>query len=428
MRNTVLVIKEEIRETVGKPSFWVTAFVFPLIIFAITFGSQLLAQGWADDTSGDDLTDLISGGSTSGEQRPIGYVDHAGVIVSLPAGLPSGLLQAYDDETAADAAMASGVIEQYYVVPEDLLERREIVLIQQRFSPFEELGGTNLLQYLVTYNLATDGDMAALLLNPVPSVVSEALLPAADDPSQPGSPGGTPGSSLAAMGMLFIFFFVLSMSSGFMLRSVTKEKENRIVEVLLSSLDPRELMLGKIVGLGAVALLQMAIWLGGSLVVLRSDSPLLGLASALAGLSLPEGFVVWAVVYFLLGYMTFASAMGVIGTLAPTTREASQFTFAVLLPLMVPLWFNTAFMETPNGPLVTFLSIFPLTSPVSMVARLVAVTVPLWQLSLSLALLLVTTYGFVLLSARFFKADTLLSSAPLDFKRLRAEVWQHLRR
>jgi ABC-2 type transport system permease protein len=428
MRNALLVIKEEIRHTAGKPSFWITALVFPLIILAITFGSQLLAQGWVDDTEGDDLASLISGGAAPGEQKPIGYVDHAGVISALPDGLPAGLVQPYETEAAAAEAMISGAIEQYYVVPEDLLEKREIVLIQQRFSPFEQLGGTNLFQYLVIYNLATDADAAVLLLNPVPSVVSEALLPETDAPTATGSPGGIPGSSVAAMGMLFIFFFVLTMSSGFMLRSVTKEKENRVVEILLSSIDPRELMLGKIVGLGAVALLQMAIWLGGGLLLLRQDSPLLGLASAMTGLSLPVGFVAWAILYFLLGYMTFASALGAVGTLAPTMREASQFTFAVLLPLMIPIWMNTAFMEAPNGPLVTFLSIFPLTSPVSMVARMVAVTVPLWQLVLSLALLAVTTYGFVLLSARFFKADTLLSLAPLDFRRLRTEVWAKLRR
>jgi ABC-2 type transport system permease protein len=143
---------------------------------------------------------------------------------------------------------------------------------------------------------------------------------------------------------------------------------------------------------------------------------------------LPEGFALWAVLYFLLGYMTFASAMGAIGTLAPTMREASQFTFAVLLPLMIPVWLNTAFMQAPNGSLVTFLSIFPLTSPVSMVARLTAVRVPLWQMLLSLGLLVATAYGFVLMSARFFKADTLLSAVPLDFKRLRTEVVQRLRR
>jgi ABC-2 type transport system permease protein len=428
MRNTLLVIKEEIRETIGKRSFWLTTFLFPLTIFVITFGSQLMAQGWAEDASGDDVLGLVSGAGVYGDQKPVGVVDHAGVITTLPAGFPAGLIEAYEDEAAAEAAMASGVIEQYYIVPEDLLESREIVLIQKRFSPFEQLGGTNLLQYLVTYNLATDGDTAALLLNPLPSVVLEALSPTADDPSGSVAPVGSAGPSIAAMAMLFIFFFVLSMSSGFMLRSVTKEKENRIVEVLLSSLDPRELMLGKIVGLGVVALLQMAIWLGGSLVVLQQESPLFGLASALSGLVLPEGFALWAVLYFLLGYMTFASAMGAIGTLAPTMREASQFTFAVLLPLMIPVWLNTAFMQAPNGSLVTFLSIFPLTSPVSMVARLTAVRVPLWQMLLSLGLLVATAYGFVLMSARFFKADTLLSAVPLDFKRLRTEVVQRLRR
>jgi len=426
MRHTFLVIKEEIRETVGRPSFWFTTFLFPLMIFVMTFGSQLLAQDWADDASGDDLQALLGGGAP--EQGQIGYVDLAGIIETLPPGLPDGLLLAYENASSAEAALAAGTLERYYVVPEEVLEDREILLVQGRFSPFEQLGGSDILQYVVTYNLARDGDTATLLLNPLPSVVLEAVAPVEQESQDPSSLPGSPGAPIAAMAMLFIFFFVLTMSSGFMLRSVTKEKESRIVEVLLSSLDPRELMLGKIVGLGAVALLQMAIWLGGGLILLGESSPLMGLTSALSTISLPPGFAFWAVLYFLLGYLTLASGLGAIGTLAPTAREASQFTFAVLLPTMIPIWLNTAFMEAPNGPLVTFLSIFPLTSPVSMVARLVAVPVPLWQLLLSLGLLVVTTYGFVLISARFFRADTLLSSAPLDFKRLRTEVVQHLRR
>jgi ABC-2 type transport system permease protein len=304
------------------------------------------------------------------------------------------------------------------VLPEGFLDEREIILVQQRFSPFEPLDGGNLFEYVVTYNLTGDRDSAILLQNPMSSVVLQRLAPppGADEAPDAAAQGG---QSLAPMAMLFIFFFVLTMSSGYVLTSVTKEKESRIVEVLLSSIKPRELMLGKLVGLSAVALLQMAIWLGGGLLVLREGSPIFGMASALLTMTFPPGFAVWALLYFLLGYVMFASALAAIGTLAPNAREGSQFTFLVLLPLMIPMWLNTAFVEAPKGALVTFLSIFPLTSPVSMIARMAAVTVPLWQILLSLALLIVTAYGLVLLSARLFSADTLLSGAPISFQRLR---------
>jgi ABC-2 type transport system permease protein len=226
------------------------------------------------------------------------------------------------------------------------------------------------------------------------------------------------GATIVPTAMLFIFFFVLTMSSGYMLRSVTKEKETNVMEVLLLSLRPRELMVGKILGLGVVALLQMTIWLGGALLVLGEGLPMIRLLTSAAALDLPPQMILWFVLYFLFGYLTFASALGAIGSMAPNTREGSQFTFVIMLPLMIPLWLNTTFTNAPNGTLVTLLSIFPLTAPVSMVARLAATSVPLWQILLSLALSAATTYGFVLLAARFFRADTLLSGASLSWNRI----------
>jgi ABC-2 type transport system permease protein len=217
---------------------------------------------------------------------------------------------------------------------------------------------------------------------------------------------------------LFIFFFVITTSSGFMLQSVSKEKENRTVEILLLSLRPRDLMLGKVVGLGVVALLQMAIWLGGSLFAL-DRSATLGIA---ASVELPPGFVAWALAYFVLGYLLYASALGAIGALAPSAREGTQFTFIALLPLMIPLWLSTAFSESPNGTLATLFSLFPLTAPTSMITRMAAGPVPVEQLLVGLAGLAVTTYVFVLLAARFFRADTLLSSNALNWRRIVAEL------
>jgi ABC-2 type transport system permease protein len=217
--------------------------------------------------------------------------------------------------------------------------------------------------------------------------------------------------------VLFIFFFLVTMSSGFMLNSVTKEKENNVVEVLLLSLRPRELMLGKIMGLGVVGLLQMLIW-GGAAFALTGSGLTIAALSVFSSISLPPMFFVWGLLYFLLGYLTFASALGAIGALAPNTREGSQFTFVVLLPMMLPLWLNTAFTEAPNGPLAVAFSIFPLSSPAAMMARLIATTVPLWQVLVSLGLLAGTTYGFVLLAARLFRADNLLSGETLNTKRL----------
>jgi ABC-2 type transport system permease protein len=218
---------------------------------------------------------------------------------------------------------------------------------------------------------------------------------------------------------MFILFFSLMISSGLLLQSVSKEKETRTAEVLLLSLRPGELMLGKVIGLGAVALFQLVVWAGGGMLLLGRGGELVGAA---ASFELPAGFVIWLLLYFVFGYATYASLMGAIGVLAPTAREGAQFTFLVMLPLMVPLWLNNVFIQEPNGDLATILSLFPLTAPVSMITRLAAGGVPLWQPIVGVGLLAGTAYLFVLLAARLFRADTLLSYVTLDWKRLVGEL------
>ncbi len=219
--------------------------------------------------------------------------------------------------------------------------------------------------------------------------------------------------------VMFVLFFVITMTGGYMLQSVTKEKENRTAEVLLLSIRPRDLMLGKVLGLGAVALAQMAIWLGGGLAVMSGG---LAIASIAVGQALQPSFILLAVVYFLLGYLLYASLLGAVGALAPTAREGAQFTFIIILPLLVPFYLNSAFTNDPNGALATVLSLIPFTAPTAMMARLSVVAVPAWQIALSLAGLAITTYLLVLLAARFFRADTLLSNASLNWGRFVSEM------
>mgnify|MGYP006382889457 CR=1 FL=1 len=119
-----------------------------------------------------------------------------------------------------------------------------------------------------------------------------------------------------------------------------------------------------------------------------------------------------------------SNTLSSVGALAPNMREGSQFTFILILPLLLPIMFNSAFIEAPNGTLATVLSLFPLTSATAMPTRLVAGDVPAWPLLLSLALLVATAFAFILLAARFFRADTLLSDAALDWRRVRRE-WRN---
>jgi ABC-2 type transport system permease protein len=408
MRNIFLVMRHELVTTLGKRSFWVMTFLFPALILTLSVGMQTVGTKAIEEA--EEAASSIEGSSSG---TPIGYVDESGVLASLPEWVPDGYLEPYPNLDSAKAALEAGAISQYYLIPSDFFATGELVLVDKNFQPFRSSGNAEIFENILNDALIEKDPLGAILLNPTPHINGHALAP----PSGPDE--DDPFSYIVPLATLFIFFFIITTSGGFLLSSVTKEKENRTAEILLVCLEPRQLMVGKVIGLGVVALFQMSIWLGGALFALDRSSQLF---STVATFTLPPGFVLWAILFFLLGYFLYASILGSIGVLAPNSREGSQFTFVAILPLLVPLWFNYTFTESPDGPVAVFLSLFPLTAPSSMMTRLTIGSVPIWQILVSLVGLAATAYLFVILAARLFRADTLLSSESFSWKRLTKEI------
>lgn len=408
MRNIFIVLKHEVLTTLSKTSYWVMTFLFPAAVIGLTLGSQVILQknlqeGPAKNASMESM-----------EGKPFSYVDLSGIIQAIPQGIPAGMLNPYSDLDSAQADLQSGKIEWYTIIPADYVESGDLVMVQRSFNPMADLP-TNFFQYLLAHNLAPDPGFAPVLSSQESSTVLHNIAPEAEIESSQGGMAGT----LVSYGSLFIFFMLISMSSGLMLNSVSKEKSNLVAEVLLLSLRPRELMAGKLLGLSLLALFQMVTWTGGILLFLDQGKNLI---AGLSQINLPDSFLLWAVLFFMLGFLLYASLFGAVGALAPSFREAGQFTFIFMVPLMIPLVLNTAIAQQPNGPVATFFSLFPLTAPTTMMTRLVASPVPLWQTLVSLGGLAVTTYLVVLLSARFFRPETLLSSAALKWPQFLAEL------
>ncbi|MBI5563369.1 MAG: ABC transporter permease [Chloroflexi bacterium] len=409
MHNVWIIIKHEMKTTLAKRSFWLTTFLLPVAIFALSFGSQALSQS----AVAQDGSNPLFGGSGQAN-LPVGYVDGAGLIMTMPDDAPDGVswktvrLRAYADEAAAQTALANGKINKYYLVPADYVQSGELIVVDSNFSVFNSLDNNEFFEYVLQLNLTGDAQVARALIDPTEQTGQYGLAPQAVAKKDEMAAFGVPFAAL------FIFFFVITMTGGFMLQSVSKEKENRTIEVLLLSVRPRDVMLGKIAGLGMVALLQVVVWVGGGLLLMGRDQ--------MSAVSLPDGFLIWALLYFVLGYLLYASVLGALGALAPSAREGTQFTFLVLLPLMIPLWMSNVLIQSPNEAMSIIFSLFPLTSPTSMITRLAAGPVPIEQLLIGLGLLAVTTYGLIALSARFFRADTLLAMNSLNLKRIVYEL------
>ena len=419
MRNVWLVIKHEVITTLKRPSFWIMTFLMPALLLGFQIYGAIqdsdLELGSADADKAEE---------TSTTAMPvIGLVDEAGLIAEIPADFPPDLFRPYADEATARAALEADEIEQYVHIPADYIATGDVTVYDKDFqillsgeSMGAAFGSANewMLAYLINLNLTGDAQLVSALRNPVPAAYAERHVinpPVETDESVRAL------AELVARVMPYMFYFILLVGSSYLLRSVADEKENRTVEVLLLSLHPRQLMMGKILGLSVVTLVQLGIWFGGGALILNQGKALLDVSS----FAFPPGFFVWAFIFLALGFLLFASVMAAAGAIAPTAREGNQVTWLLMLPLMPTLMFGPLLVEEPNNPLTLVLSLFPFSAPSAMPTRLALGEVPLWQIIASLAGLALTTYLMVVLAARFFRADNLLSDAPFSLRRLATE-------
>ena len=421
MRNIWLVIKHEVVTTLKRPSFWVMTFLMPALLLGLQIYSAIqdsdldLGSADADKTEETSTTDM----------PVIGLVDEAGIIAEMPAEFPPDLFLPYADEATARAALEADEIEQYVHISADYVATGDVTVYDKDFrilASGENMGAAFhsanewMLAYLINLNLTGDAQLVSVLRDPVPAANAERHI--VNPPVETDESVRALGEIVARV-MPYMFYFILLVGSSYLLRSVAAEKENRTVEVLLLSLHPRQLMMGKILGLSAVTLVQLGIWLGGGMLILNRGAALLDVS----GFTFPAGFIVWAILFLVLGFLLFASVMAAAGAIAPTAREGNQVTWLLIIPLMPTLMFSQLFVEEPNNPLTLVLSLFPFSAPSAMLTRLAVGEVPLWQIIVSLAGLALTTYLMVVLAGRFFRAGNLLSDAPFNWRRL-ATGWR----
>ncbi len=423
MRNIWLVVKHDIGATFRQRSFWFLTLLMPVLLMALN--AYYIIQDSSPRGTGSDADKVETGSAELDSMPAIGLVDEAGLIAQMPPGFPADLFVSFPDGAAARAALEGGEIEQYVQIPIDYIASGQVSVYDQNFQILQS--GENMgvafgsdsvwvLQYLIDYNLAGDEQLLRALGNPVPAPLAEFH---AIHPLPETGRGDRALAEVVSSVMPYLYYFLLVMGSSYLMRSVVAEKENRTAEILLLSLHPREIMVGKILAMSVVTLVQVAIWVGGGILLLNRGADLLNVAS----FSFPPGFLVWAILFLVLGYLLYASVMAAAGAIAPNAREGAQVTWLLIIPLMPTLMFGSVFLEEPNGVLSTVLSLFPLSAPSAMVTRLAVADVPLWQVVASLAGLALTTYLTISLAARFFRADNLLSQDSFNWRRL-ATGWR----
>lgn len=399
MKKMLFVLKNDFISVVTRKSFILTLVLIPLTSFIIVMVLISIQK------KGDIETSAALENIFNPQAKPAleGYVDMSGLMQTIPPGYED-LLVSYQSEINAVNAIHAGDIAAYYLIPRDYIATGEIIYVRPDFNPLGGSSQSPSVYALVAYNLAGQQlDLSYRLQNPL-NVTEVNLSESRRDESNWLT-------FFMPYVITFLFYIVILTSSSLMLNSVTNEKTNRVIEILMTSITPRQMLTGKIIALGLAGLLQTVVWLGAGMLLLKISGRTFPLAAAI---QLPGITLLWGILFFLLGYAVYASLMASIGALVPNLREGSQLTTVVIMPMIVPLMFISTLLNTPDSPLAIFLSLFPFTSPVTMMMRIAATTVPFWQIGLAIVLLAASAWLLVRASAGLFKAQNLLTGQSVN--------------
>lgn len=405
LNRSLIVARFEFLKIVKRKQFLLITFGFPiffLLIMAIPMMANLMVF--------DDDPDLKS----------IGYIDQTGlfnlssentagsqVIVSVKKINESIEFIQYTVNEEAEKAIISKTISSYIIIPDDYLQNGTIELYSTNSGfDFQEMELSARLSEIIITTLLTDkvdDDTLGRIIEPVDMKLF--TIDTAGDVREKGISDIIGDFALPFITGMLLIITIFS-ASGYLLRGVAEEKETRVIEIILSSLSPRELLTGKIIGLGCVGLLQITIWISigtmGSIYVLPVViKPLV---------------LLLAFVYFILGFLLFASIMAGVGAISGSMQESQQlvgiFTFIAIAPMM----FMQVLITKPDGAISTFFSLFPLTSPVAMLSRIAVSDVPVYQIAASILILIVSVYFVIILSSRLFRVGLLMYGKRPDIR------------
>ncbi|MGZ4787883.1 MAG: ABC transporter permease [Terriglobales bacterium] len=396
MRNTWLVIRREYLERVRAKSFIVSTILMPAFVFAITvLPSKLASMGTNDRihvvvaASSDAVADAVKAQLT----RP--DMDRKYDVNKQITNDPQA-------RQALDAEVKDKKVGAYIWMTDQAIADNKVAFVALSTSDFI------INQHI--RNAASDGvTRARLLQRGVPGNDIEALMkPVNVETISLGQKkkGGEMAQFFASFLVAMMIYITLIMYGMSVMRSVLDEKSSRVMEVLLSSIKAKELMAGKLLGVGAVGLTQVAIWAAFIIV--------LGSPGAMSSPEVRELFstnpllVIFLPVFFVLGFMLYSGMYAALGATVNSEQEAQQWQWFVTMPLIIPIILLTKVIISPDSAMATWLSMVPFFSPILMYVRVVAHTPPAWQIALSIVLLLATTYLIVIVSSRIYRVGILM--------------------
>lgn len=391
---SLVVAKFEFVKTVRRKGFILGTLGLPLLLLVV-IGLSLYTG---------------AGIGTAATNQTTGYVDAAGFVQAAP-----GYIQ-YPDTDAGKAALVKGDIHNLLIVPADYLKTGTLTVYTMDSSLLGSTGSSQAVQAFMAQNLLRRENVSEETSQKILSPSSPSVIVL----DESGSPKGA--QEIAGFILPFAMTMVLALgimtSSGYLMQGIGEEKESRRGEFLLSHCSAEELLAGKILGYAGVSLLQIGVWVAIALAVVAL-SPVAALFSGLQ----VTWLVCLAVVYFILGYFLFSVSIACTASLAPSVREAQQVSAVFSMFAVFPLIFLQFLLQDPNSLPMQVLTYFPYTAPFIVMVRLTLVTVPPYEIVMSLAILVLSIVVLTRLAARIFRMGMLTYGKRASL----ADVWRFIR-
>lgn len=397
------VARHEYLVNIRRPGFIIMTAIVPILaIIGLLLGGVggNLFGGQAFRQIGAFLEDYFEGSS-----KHFGVVDHSGYFTSILPEFQEGFIS-YPGEEEAKEALMREEIDAVLVIPEDYISTGNVTVITKGsgFGAAALEDSTRVkaffISHLVGENVASDlRKRAADPINAQPVVLTR------EGKTRGGGPLGVIFTFVIPYAMAFLLVMTIFISSGYLLQSVAEEKESRVVEIVISSITPMELMAGKVMGLGALGLTQVLIWLLTTWGISGGAMALFALTGAFA---MPVRVLALVVVYFVLGFTLYAILMAGVGSLGTTMRESQQLAGIFSMFAAVPYMLSGFLFANPNMLVARILSFFPLTAPTMMMMRLPLAEVPWVDILGSTGVLVVSIPVALWIGAKLFRVGLLI--------------------
>jgi ABC-2 type transport system permease protein len=416
MRNIVLVMKREYLERVRKKSFLIMTVLVPALMgFALWIPIKIATKNSIDKrhiavvTPSQTLTAAVKEQLLAPVPESNPFTDDGsdkGPKKTSPS--PYTVDESTDlsdaNKQALTQKVSDGKLNGFLWVTPEALRDRKFTYYSKDSTNFSE---QEVMRSALRFSL-TKEDLTGHGLNQAD--VDRLLKPVSIDAKrvERGKESKTNGATLflATMIMVTLLYVTVLIYGITVMRSVIEEKSSRIMEVMLSCVTPRDLMAGKIIGVGAVGLTQIAIWVVLSIAI--STPAVAAIKSMGGGVNISTATIAYFAVFFLLGYLLYSTLYAAIGAMVNSEQEAQQVQFVVLTPLIFAMIIAGSVIQQPSSQLAIWTSMIPFCAPMLMFVRIIIETPPWWQIALCIALMVGPIVGLLQLCGRIYRVGILM--------------------